>query len=86
MHNVVLAPPGGLGKLRIRPGAGINTMRNLGGWMDVLTDPPSSDWILRGTRVFAVECYLVDGEGKGQRLLGRHDFSTSGSVKRNLTA
>lgn len=54
--------------------------------MDVLIDPPSSDWILRGTRVFAVDCYLVDGEGKGQRLLGRHDFSTSGSVKRNLTA
>lgn len=48
------------GKLRIRPGAGINTMRNLGGW-DVLTDPLSSNWILRGTRFSVIERFLVDG-------------------------
>lgn len=50
----------GWGKLRIRPGAGINTMRNLGGW-DVLIDPLSSDWILRGTGFSAIERCLVDG-------------------------
>lgn len=41
-------------------GAGINTMRNLGGW-DVLTDPLSSNWILRGTRFSVIERFLVDG-------------------------
>lgn len=73
------------GKLRIRPGAGINTMRNLGGW-DVLTDPLSSNWILRGTRFSAVERFLVDGWRKGKRLLGSHGFSTYGSERRIVTA
>lgn len=85
MHNGVLAPPGGLGEIAHPPRCW-DQYDEESLWMDVPADPPSSDWILRGTRVFAVECYLVDGEGKGQRLLGRHEFSTSASVKRNLTA
>lgn len=53
--------------------------------MDVLTDPPSN-WILRGTGVFVVESCLADGEGKGEPLIGRHDFATAGSEKRKMTA
>jgi hypothetical protein len=55
----------GWGKLRTRPGAGMNTMRHLDGW-DVLTGPPSSDWILRGTRVLLLNVNWFAERGKGR--------------------